>query len=108
MDVTDSNFEKEVIEKSKEMPVVVDFWASWCGPCMVLKPTMEKLAEDSEYKDKVKIVKMSVEENKETAEKYSIMSIPAVKMFKDGEIVDDFVGAQPEDHIRAWIDKNLE
>lgn len=103
--VTDENFEKEVIEASNEKPVVVDFWAAWCGPCQVLGPVIEKVGED--YKDKAKVVKLNVDENKETAQKYSIMSIPSVKLFKNGKVVDEFVGVQPEDAIKSWIDKNL-
>ncbi len=105
MDITDSNFKEKVIERSKDVPVIVDFWASWCGPCLMLKPIMDKLA--SEYKDKVDIVKLSVEENQQTASEYGIMSIPAVKMFKGGKVVDEFLGARPEQDVREWIDSNL-
>jgi len=105
MEVTDANFEKEVLKKSEKMPVVVDFWASLCGPCQMLGPVIEKLAK--EYKGKIDIVKCSVEENQETAEEYGIMSIPSVKMFKDGEIVDEFLGFMPESKIRDWLEGNL-
>ena len=108
MEITDQTFEKEVIEKSQDIPVVVDFWASWCGPCMMLKPIIEKIASDKSYDGKVHIVKLNVEENQAMASKYGIMSIPAVKLFKDGEVVDEFMGVQPEENIRGWIDKNLE
>jgi thioredoxin len=103
-DVTDETFEKEVIAQSKKMTVVVDFWAPWCGPCLMLKPIMEKLAD--EYKGKVSIVKLNVQDNPDTAGKYDIMSIPAVKMFKNGEEVDGFVGLQSESSIKTWIDAN--
>jgi len=105
MDINDSNFEDEVIAKSRTMPVIVDFWASWCGPCMMLKPIMEKL--EKEFKGKAVIAKLNVEENQTTAEKYNIMSIPAVKMFKGGDVADEFVGLMPESKIKEWIESNL-
>lgn len=105
IEISDATFQKQVIEQSKTVPVVVDFWASWCGPCRVLGPVIESLAE--EYKGKFILAKMSVEENQEKPQEYSVMSIPAVKLFKDGEVVDEFVGAIPEDQIRDWLDKNL-
>lgn len=106
IDVNDENFDENVIEQSNKVPVVVDFWASWCGPCMMLKPLLEKIAE--EYKGKFILAKLNVEENQEKAGEYGIMSIPAVKMFKNGEIVDEFVGAMPESSIKEWLDTNLE
>jgi len=105
IDVTDDTFEKEVIEKSKEIPVVVDFWAEWCGPCQMLTPVLDKVAE--QYKDKVAFVKLSTEENSKKAEEYDVSSIPDVKLFKDGKVVDTFIGAIPESQIKDFIDKNL-
>ena len=105
IDVTDSNFQKEVIEKSNKTPVLVDFWASWCGPCVMLKPILEEVS--NEYKGKVIIAKMNVEDNQTIAEEYGIMSIPAVKLFKDGEVIDEFVGLRSKQDIKKFIDSNL-
>lgn len=105
MDVTDISFEAEVIEKSKTIPVLVDFWASWCGPCVALKPVLEKIA--SEYEGKFILAKASADDNSNSAEKFGVMSIPAVKLFKDGKVVDEFIGAQPEATIKQWLDQKL-
>ncbi|MCK4730487.1 MAG: thioredoxin [Candidatus Aenigmarchaeota archaeon] len=105
IDVDDSNFEKEVIEKSKEVPVVIDFWATWCAPCLMLGPVLEKFAE--EYQGKFILAKVNVDENPQVSQGYNIMSIPSVKMFKGGVIVDEFVGALPELSVKQWLDKNL-
>jgi thioredoxin len=105
MDVDDSNFQKEVIEKSKEIPVVADFWASWCMPCQILGPVLEKIAGD--YNGKFVLAKVNIDEAREAATKYGIMSIPSVKLFKNGEVIDEFTGAQPDPKIREWLDKNL-
>lgn len=105
INVTDKTFQKEVVEKSKSVPVLVDFWAGWCGPCMMLKPILEKVAKD--YGNKLVFAKVDVQENQEVAGSYDVMSIPSVKLFKDGEIVDEFVGVQPEAKVREWLNGNL-
>ena len=105
IDVTDANFEVEVIEKSKTIPVLVDFWASWCGPCVALKPVLEKIT--TEYEGKFILAKASTDDNMSSAEKFGVMSIPVVKLFKDGKVVDEFVGAQPEATIKQWLDQKL-
>ena len=105
IDVNEENFESEVIEKSKKVPVVVDFWAVWCMPCVMLGPILEKLAH--EYNGKFILAKLNVDENRNISQKYGIMSIPSVKMFKNGKVVDEFVGALPEPMVKEWLNKNL-
>lgn len=104
IEVNDNDFQKEVIERSKKVPVVVDFWASWCGPCRFLGPVLEKIAESS--KGKFILAKFNVEENNEKPQEYGIFSIPSVKLFSKGKITDDFVGAIPETRILEWLKKN--
>ncbi len=105
VEVSDSSFDKEVIEKSKKVPVVVDFWAEWCGPCRFLGPVLEKLS--SEYEGKFILAKLDVDGNTEKAQEYDISSIPSVKMFKDGEVIAEFLGAIPESQVRKWLESNL-
>jgi len=105
IDVNQNDFMEKVIEKSKEKPVIVDFWASWCKPCLVLGPILERIVK--EYNGKVILARLNVTENQQLAAMYGVMSIPNVKMFKDGKVVDEFVGAIPEPLIRGWIERNL-
>ena len=105
IDVTDKTFEKEVIVQSRQIPVLVDFWAGWCGPCTMLKPVLEKIAKDSN--GKFILAKLDVQANPKIASDYDIMSIPAVKLFKGGKVVDEFVGAQPEATIKEWLGQKL-
>ena len=105
MDANDTNFQENVIEQSSRVPVVVDFWAPWCMPCMVLGPVIEKL--EKEYDGKFVLAKVNVEQGRVTAQLYGVRGIPSVKLFKDGKVVDEFVGAIPEEEIRKWLEKNL-
>jgi len=105
IEVNDGNFQIAVVEESKSVPVVADFWASWCMPCLMLGPILEKLA--MEYKGKFLLAKINVDENPILGGKYDIMSIPSVKMFKDGAVIDEFVGVLPEEQIKRWLDKNI-
>jgi thioredoxin 1 len=96
---TDANFEQEVLKS--DIPVLVDFWAPWCGPCMRLGPTIDALA--TEFDGQIKIGKMNTDENQDNAIKYGINSIPALLMFKGGEVVDKMVGAHPKDKIAGVL-----
>ncbi len=97
---TDANFEDEVL--NSDQPVLVDFWATWCGPCRTIAPTIEKLAAD--FEGRAKIVKLDVDNNPQTAMKYGIRSIPSLLFFKDGKPVDQMVGVVPERELAAKLD----
>jgi putative thioredoxin len=102
-DVTDADFEEKVVKASFRQPVVIDFWAPWCAPCKMLKPVLEKLAD--EYAGKFLLAKVNSDENPKTSMRHRVRGIPSVKAMVDGEIVDEFTGAQPESMVRAWLDK---
>ena len=104
-DVTTKTFEQEVLDASKTLPVIVDFWAPWCGPCRSLTPIIEKVV--GEFKGRVKLVKVNSDDNPELSQAFRVQSIPNVIAFKDGRAVSQFVGAQPESQIRAFIEKLL-
>lgn len=103
IDVTDDTFQQAVLDESKKRPVVVDFWAPWCGPCRVLGPMIEKVAD--ELGDQVLVAKLNTDENPKVAMKYGIQSIPAVKAFKDGAVSSEFIGALPEPQVRDFFTK---
>jgi thioredoxin 1 len=103
LEVTDKTFEQEV--KQAQMPVLVDFWAPWCGPCKALGPVIDELA--SEYAGKVKIVKVNTDENQEVAQQFRISGIPSLLVFKNGEMVEQMVGLQKKSALSAVLDKHL-
>lgn len=98
-EVNESDFQSEVLES--EIPVLVDFWAPWCGPCQMVSPILEAVAEKME--DKLKIVKMNTDENMKTAQKYEIMAIPSLLVFKKGEVVERIVGVRPQQQLEAQL-----
>jgi len=104
-DITAESFQRDVIERSKEMPVLVDFWATWCGPCRTLGPTLVKLA--TELAGRLALAKVDVDRNLELAEAFRIQSVPAVMLIKDGRMVDGFVGALGEAQIRTFLEPHL-
>jgi thioredoxin 1 len=103
VEFTDANFETEVV--SSDTPVLVDFWAEWCGPCKTIAPVVEELA--SEYEGKVKVGKVDVDSNQQVAFKYGIRGIPTLLIFKSGRVVEQIVGAVPKPHIAAKLEKLL-
>ena len=100
---SDKEFEKEVIQS--KLPVLLDFWAEWCGPCKMIGPILEELA--TELDSKIKIVKVNVDENNQTAVKFSIRSIPTLMMIKDGEVQAQHIGAASKSQIKEFINQNI-
>ncbi|MEM7650716.1 MAG: thioredoxin [Pseudomonadota bacterium] len=98
--VTDTNFEDEVLQSDK--PVVVDFWAEWCGPCKQLSPVVDELAED--MKDAVKVVKVNIDDAPEAPTKYGVRGVPTLMIFKDGQVVDTRVGGMPKSQLQEWVE----
>ncbi len=103
MEFTDANFEAEVIKS--DVPVLVDFWAPWCGPCRIVDPIVEEIA--GEYDGRLKVGKLNTDDNREVAAKFGIMSIPTIMVFKGGEVKERIVGAQPKKAITDKIDSVL-
>jgi thioredoxin 1 len=103
--VTDASFQAEVIDASKKQPVMVDFWADWCRPCHMLAPTVAEIAND--YAGKLKVVKMNVDENVNSAGNFNIRSIPSLLIFKGGQVAEQIVGAVPKDQIAKVVDRHI-
>ena len=101
---TDENFTREVLDS--EVPVLVDFWAPWCGPCRIVGPIVEELA--TEYAGKARVVKVNTDENQEISQAYGIMSIPTLAIFKGGKVVDGVIGAAPKHMLKELLDKQVD
>jgi len=104
-EIDESNYEQIVLQGSHDVPVLLDFWASWCQPCQILMPVLAKLVE--EYQGRFILAKINTEEQQEIASRFGIHSIPTVKLFRDGQPVDEFAGALPESEIRAFLDRHM-
>jgi thioredoxin 1 len=103
--VTDGDFAAQVLEASKSQPVMVDFWAEWCRPCLMLAPTVDEIA--AAYAGKLKVAKMNVDENPNTPNKFNIRGIPTLLIFKGGQVADQLVGALPKDQIEKVLSRHV-
>jgi thioredoxin 1 len=103
INVTDSSFDQEIVKS--DLPVLVDFWAAWCGPCKMIAPVIEQIAID--YEGIMKVAKVDVDKNQSSASKYGVMSIPTMLLFKNGEPINRFVGFMPKERLKSLIDKEL-
>ncbi len=99
----ENDFENDVLKK--DIPVLVDFWAEWCGPCKMLSPILEEVSQ--ELNEKLKIVKINLDENQDLAMKYSVRSIPTLLLFRNGELIDSKIGLSPKDDIISWINSKI-
>jgi putative thioredoxin len=106
IEVTTANFDEVVLQGSHQQPVIVDFWADWCGPCKTLMPLLAKLME--EYQGKVILAKVNSDQNQDLATQHGVRSLPTVKLFKQGTAVDEFMGALPESQVREFLDRHIE
>jgi thioredoxin 1 len=100
---TDDNFDKEVLKSDK--PVLIDFWAPWCGPCKAIGPIVEEIA--AQYQDKVKVMKLNVDDAQKAATTYGVRSIPTLMMFKDGKVLDTMIGLVPKEKLEEFVRKSL-
>ena len=100
---SDGNFEKDVLKSST--PVLVDFWATWCGPCKALAPKLDEIAK--EYGSKLRVAKVDIDQNRETPSTYGVRGVPTLVLFKDGQVIDQIVGNHPKENITALLNKHL-
>ena len=101
--ITDSSFDEEI--KNSKLPILVDFWAEWCGPCKIIAPILEEIALEQE--SKIKILKLNIDDNPETPQKFGVRGIPTLMIFKEGKLIDSKIGSLPKTSLEAWIQSNL-